>query len=350
MTELTHPGSASEWMARLSEEPENSALRRDHDAWLSLSAENRADWEETLHVWHMLEMTIPVYGAEWEHHLQGNTPQQDRISTPQHLRPHEIRGRKHERPASFLQAGRTHRFATWRQTSIGVSVAAALACLLVVFLPGWVTQFEADYTTATRETRVIALPDGSTLHLGPQSAVSLNFADQRQVTLLEGEAFFEVEPMKDAPFIVTASDVETTVLGTAFNVRRGAFGVDIAVEHGHVRVNGPTMAQGADLRAGDVAHIAPNGQTTRQTVSPALVASWRNGKLIAKDQAFAEMIETVDRYFDGWVVITDPDLARTPLTGFYDLADPKAALKVMADAQGATIQEISPWVVLVSPR
>jgi len=343
MTDLTHPGSASEWIARLNEEPENSALRRDHDAWLSLSAENRADWEETLHVWHMLEMTVPAYGADWEHRLQDTTPQQDRISTVRHLRPQEI-------PVIASQTGQTRHFAAWRPASIGVSVVVAVMCLFVVFLPGWVTQFEADYTTTTGETRVIALPDGSTLHLGPQSAVSLNFTDERHVILLEGEAFFDVEPMKDDPFTVTASDVETTVLGTAFNVRRGAFGVDVAVEHGHVRVKGPTMTKEADLRAGDVAHVAPDGQTTRQTVSPALVASWRNGKLIAKDQAFAEMIETVDRYFDGWVVITDPDLARTPLTGFYDLADPKAALKVMADAQGATINEISPWVILVSPR
>ena len=353
MTELTHPGSASEWIARLSEDPDNATLRREHDEWLKASAQNRADWDETLRVWQMLEMTVPVHSAEWELHQQDKTPQQDRISPARQLRPADhagaVTGDRVARISPASPERRRRSFARSR-TFVGMSVAALAACLLVVLMPGWLTQFEADYATATHETGIYILPDGSRLHLGPESAVAFDFSTDRQVTLLDGEAFFEVVPMTERPFTVQAQGIRTTVLGTAFNVRSSDYGVDVAVEHGRVRVDGDALGDGAELLAGDVAHIGPAGDVTRQSLSPALVGAWRNGQLIAKDRAFAEMVETVDRYYDGWVVISDADLAQKPLTGIYDLQNPKAALQVMADAQGAEIREISPWLMVISRR
>src|SRR5690606_41841419 len=40
--------------------------------------------------------------------------------------------------------------------------------------------------------------------------------ETREVTLLEGEAFFSVSPDKTKPFIVHAQGIETRVLGTSF--------------------------------------------------------------------------------------------------------------------------------------
>ncbi|HCK17608.1 MAG TPA: hypothetical protein DHW36_03755, partial [Thalassospira sp.] len=65
MSNMTIPATASEWITRLADEPDNAQLRHAHDAWLMASAENRADWDETLRVWQMLDMTVPVHGAEW---------------------------------------------------------------------------------------------------------------------------------------------------------------------------------------------------------------------------------------------------------------------------------------------
>lgn len=351
MTEMTFPASASEWIARLSEEPDNDRLRRDHDLWLDASPENRADWDETLRVWQMLDMTVPVHGGEWADNAQANLPQQDRVSSARMHSPTALSMAKQPNGAARqTRKMRTPRTGLWRRASYGLSAVAIAACILVAMVPSWITQFEADYATEIRETRVIALPDGSKLHLGPQSLVALDFAEKRTVSLLEGEAFFEVEPMPDRPFVVTANGVSTTVLGTAFNVRTGDDSVDIAVEHGHVRVNSTAMAEGQELLAGDMVNVNGDGMVMRQQIAPSLVGSWRHGQLIAKDQAFSEMVETIERYYDGWVVIADGELARKPLTGFYDLTDPVAALHAMADAQGGTVQQVSPWVLIISSK
>src|SRR5690606_17897190 len=141
-----------------------------------------------------------------------------------------------------------------------------------------------------------------------------------------GGAFFDVVPMADRPFRVVSGETETTVLGTAFDVRRGGYGVDVAVEHGRVRVEHTRGDRPSELGAGDMIHVGLDGSFVRQTIAPELVAAWRDGRLIAKDQSVAEIVETVDRYFDGWILISDDALGSEPLTGIYNLEDPKKAL------------------------
>jgi len=342
----TAPATASQWITRLADEPDNATLRHAHDAWLMASDDNRADWEETLQVWQLLDMTVPVHGAEWVHHVHENTPQHDRIS-PVERGTHAARSHI---PSGLVSRQGPARL-SWRKVGgAGGAVAALLVLALMVVLPGLQDRFVADYITATGEMRAYDLPDGSVVHLGPESAVSLDFDEGRHITLLDGEAFFEVKPDENSPFVVTAKETRTTVLGTAFNVRSDAAGVDVAVEHGHVRVDGRGVETISDLHAGDAVHVMADGQTLTRKMSPGQVASWRKGQLIAKDLSFAETVEIVDRYHSGWVIVTDEGLANTSLTGFYDLTDPMAALLAMADAQGADIKQVSPWLVLVSPN
>ena len=345
MNNMTTPGSASEWIALLSDDPDNPDLRARHDAWLESSAENRVDWDETLRVWQMLDMTVPVHVAEW----------QDRVkqAQPNVLREDSVIAMPDAdaSPIATVRGRRAHPF--WqRQLSLGLSGCALVACLLVIAVPSWMIDLNADYLSPTGEVRVVELPDGSMLHLAPDSAVALAFAgDKRQIELLRGEAFFDVVPMTDRPFRVISGETETTVLGTAFDVRRGGYGVDVAVEHGWVRVEHTRGGQSdnvSELGAGDMVHVDQDGSFVRQTIAPELVAAWRGGGLIAKDQSVAEVVETVDRYFDGWILISDDALGSEPLTGIYNLEDPKAVLAAVADAQGAVLREISPWILMLS--
>ena len=99
---------------------------------------------------------------------------------------------------------------------------------------------------------------------------------------------------------------------------------------------------------GDVLLMDRDGRTTIGKMSPSLIAAWRKGKLVAQNQPLAELVAVLDRYFDGWIIVADRSLAKQPLTGIYTLTDPKAALQAMAQTQGATLREISPWVLVLS--
>ncbi|MCF8470740.1 MAG: FecR domain-containing protein, partial [Parvibaculum sp.] len=88
-------------------------------------------------------------------------------------------------------------------------VAAATAVLVLTIgisqAPELKLWWQADYTTGTGQRATFELPDGSRMMLNTASAVSLDFdGEQRRVTLLKGEAYFDVRPGADPTFIVSA--------------------------------------------------------------------------------------------------------------------------------------------------
>jgi transmembrane sensor len=79
-----------------------------------------------------------------------------------------------------------------------------------------------EHTNTSKKSIDIALPDGSTLSLAPNSRISyarsFDTAASRDVYLL-GEAFFNVSKQPDRPFRVFANEIVAKVLGTSFTVR-----------------------------------------------------------------------------------------------------------------------------------
>lgn len=93
-------------------------------------------------------------------------------------------------------------------------------------------------STATSFTRHITLADGTTVILkaGSTLAVAKNFMGQTREVSLSGEAFFDVKHRNDKPFIIHTGTVSTTVLGTAFDIKADAKGVEVSVTRGRVKV------------------------------------------------------------------------------------------------------------------
>src|SRR6267143_4222284 len=88
--------------------------------------------------------------------------------------------------------------------------------------------------------QIIFLPDSSMVRLEPHSSLEFSpaFLESRREVFLEGEAFFEVSPNVDRPFLVYANKVITKVVGTSFRVKafREERDITIAVKTGKVSV------------------------------------------------------------------------------------------------------------------
>jgi len=99
------------------------------------------------------------------------------------------------------------------------------------------------------------LADGSTITLRDGADVFVGYSStKRLVTLLKGEALFEVTKDQERPFIVSANGVEVRAVGTAFTVQFGSRTVDVLVTEGTVSIAG-TPQSGA---------FAPNGSTAAE--------------------------------------------------------------------------------------
>ncbi len=330
------PARASEWLVALAESPDDRVLQAGFDAWLAASPDHAIDWEEMTHTVAVMGMTGPVHRG-----LAGAAAVQAPSDAAPLNRPQPIR---HDR----RPGGR-------RRAALGVSMALAASLLLALF-PGLLVRWQADHRTGTAEQRTVQLDDGTLVRLAPESAIDIAFTkDRRQVRLLTGEAFIEVAPDPDRPFALMARDLETTDIGTAFDVRMGNAGADVSVRDGLVQVdrrsgdgstNGPPLSE--RLGAGERVHVGWSGGVRRDRLPPDQVAPWLQGQLIVKQRPVAEVVDALRPYFHGLILLRGERLAHRPLTGVYNLSSPLDALKAVAAAEGATIHRISPWLLLVS--
>lgn len=231
-----------------------------------------------------------------------------------------------------------------RHVGLALAALAAAGCI-VLFAPGVVLRFQTDHATATAETRSLTLDDGSTVALAPDSAIEIVPGPDRTVRLLKGEALFKVTPDPGRPLRVLANAVETTALGTEFDVRLQEDGAVIAVREGVVRVG--RAAASWRLEAGDWVSVASAGLLAHGALPPKEIAAWQSGRIIARNRSIDEIVDEIRRSFGGIIVVSQGSLGRRRVTGVYDLSDPVAALRVAVSVHGGTVRQLSPWLLIV---
>lgn len=247
------------------------------------------------------------------------------------------------KPASVVVA--LPRKRRW-QPSLAAAALVVLACasLLMLQRPGDSGNPVADfyYSTGAAEQNTQRLADGSQIRVGGSSRINVRMESaSRQVTLHEGEAYFDVAPDKERPFLVDAGDIRIRVLGTAFDVDRSRSGVAVEVEHGRVEVSWDGGK--ALLLAGDALRLRDGGvQQYRSTQ----VASWRDGWREAGDERLSETIEHLQRYSQRPI-----HLSHVPgdlhFSGRYSTRDVEGTLGLIAGMFGLTLT-IGPDVILLT--
>ena len=310
-------GQAVDWLMQLKAAPDDAALHARLERWLAESDNHRRAYESVERMWR----------------VAGGLPGAESLPAPERM--------------TFASGQRS----AWsRRWIVGAGLALA-ACLLLLFLPTMQLRLEADHLTGTAELRDVVLEDGSTVRLDAVSAVAVHYeATRREVRLLSGQAFFEVVPKADRPFVVTAGDVTATATGTAFAVRAWDAAVTVAVQSGVVEVTvardkGPAEV----LTRGQMLSVARGDRrAVRGDVSPDDVAAWRERRLVVDGATLADVVEELGRHNPGAIVLRDSALAERRVTGVFDLRQPIEALEAVARTQRGSITRITPYLVIVS--
>lgn len=183
-------------------------------------------------------------------------------------------------------------------------------------LAGWMSLNDyptADFHTGIGERRSIALPDGSTVDLAAKSALSLDYSTQRRrLQLHEGDAFFNVAPDAQRPFIVAAGRGQITALGTAFGVALHEDRATVIVtEHGvevlhDKRATRLTAGTAIDYQVDMMGD--PHPSETRADLA------WREGRLVFTRAPLGLVVKTLNRWRKGRVILMSSALAARPVT------------------------------------
>jgi transmembrane sensor len=212
----------------------------------------------------------------------------------------------------------------------------------------------ADYRTATGELRTVTLVDGTTLVMGSQSAVDVQFsARERLITLRTGDVM--VTTAKDAagrPLIVATGSGTITPVGTRFTVRyEPALHSDrthVAVMEGAVNVltrrNGKTLHLNADQETSFTSQIIEDAAVLR----PGSWA-WTDGMLVADRMTLSAFAAELNRYRPG-ILRCDPAVADMLVSGAFPLNAPESVLAMLQETLPVKVRFMTRYWATIGAR
>jgi transmembrane sensor len=198
-----------------------------------------------------------------------------------------------------------------------------------------------EASTLIGERTILVLADGSKVTLNTASAVRADYTGHdRRITLVRGEAFFDVEKDPTRPFIVTAGSRQVVAVGTAFDVRLQDHQVKITLVEGKVRIvpaSGSTSGSALEipapsavtLEAGSALVAEANGAEHVEHLDTARATSWRSGKLVFEGERLADVVTEMNRYSTEKIEISDPALENRKVSGVFEPTDAHAFVKAL---------------------
>lgn len=215
------------------------------------------------------------------------------------------------------------RLATQWWTGRTMSIAAALLVLLVAFVYFFTARDEAVvYKTlsTTGETQTFFLPDSSKVTLFRNTTVNypVQFSEgDRHVTIGRGQAFFEVTPDSQRPFLVHTTQATVRVLGTSFNVALEDEALEVSVRDGRVLVYNST----------DSAYLITGQRALLRAVSKSFVSDaavdvnkwgYATGKLVFKETALAVVIDEIEDAYPCTIRVKKEDIKKCLVTATFE--------------------------------
>lgn len=162
------------------------------------------------------------------------------------------------------------------------------------------------------------LPDGTQgmLNSGSQLSYSIPFSNSRKIKL-EGEAWFEVKPDTNNPFEITAGNSTVRVLGTSFNLSAypAENYIEVVLKEGKVEFSRDSTT--VSLKPSERL-VYRDGRVTKNTADPEKYNSWKDGKLIFREDPMAEVARRIERWYNVRVKLADPELEKYSFRGTFE--------------------------------
>jgi transmembrane sensor len=234
-------------------------------------------------------------------------------------------------PAAYVRAARARAPQPGRRWRYALAAGFALAATASVLWLGWRLggRSEADYASTVGQVQAVTLADGSSAVLSSGSRVHVRMTrGERDVELLEGEAYFDVAHDTGRPFVVTAGGRHVTAVGTRFSVRSDAQDVRVVVTEGKVRLDAPPGADGRAtpvslLPAGSVATAGRNGVFVRSlpVAEAERYLEWRSGFLTFDDATLASAAAEFNRFNTRKLELADATVGELRIGGNFRWAN-----------------------------
>jgi transmembrane sensor len=238
-----------------------------------------------------------------------------------------------------------------RRAFLGGAIAASAAGYMSVHPPLglWPSLHEmsADYRTAKGEQRQVVLGSGVSLTLSTLTSVAVrSTAEEPRIELISGEAAIIAKVPSAKPLVMIAGDGRIVASQANFNARciddlvsvtclAGA----VIIEHG---------SQSERLQSGQQISYSSVGLAPPTIADPAQTTSWQSGLLIFHDKALSDVVEEINRYRPGRIVITNKNLSRRVVNATFHLNQLDNFFVQAKELFGAKVTQLPAGLTLLS--
>jgi len=240
-----------------------------------------------------------------------------------------------------------------RRALLGGAIAASAAGVAYAVvnppLNLWpsLAELRADVRTGTGEQRRIEISDGVAVDLNTRSSLAWGSLSggRNRIELIAGEAVVAAGPASVDTCVVTAGMGRVVAHDARVDIRRDGARIGVVCLDGNVRVE--HQAQAVMLPTGqrivyDDLNISGPG-----TVDPQIVTAWQQGRLVFQKELLSRVVDEVNRYRPGRIILMDRDLGRHLIDASFSLDRLDNVITYIRQAFDARIAILPGGLVLV---
>lgn len=305
------------------------AENRQVEGWIAADATNRRYFEHFKLIWDKsrelaAQSTVNEESA-WEHFQQrvstGNTSSQGRVRS--------------------LNRG----LSGWQVAAMLLLTGAIIA--MIYYFNGNAGRDTPVTLAATNTSQVDTLPDGSVITLNRHSLLNYAgaFNKKSRTVELQGEAFFNVTPDKNKPFIVNVNGITVTVTGTSFNIKTQGTKTEVIVETGTVQVSNHKQTIALTPKE-KVTVIHPDSVLTKEQETDQLYSYYRNKIFVCDRTPLWKFIQVLNEAYDTHIVIESPEKRSELYTATFIDQPLDSILNIMAPSMNLTVTRTNSTIIL----
>lgn len=277
----------------------NEAGIQSVEEWINASVENRTYFEQIKKVWEASsDANIEPFNT---HDAWKNIA-------------HEIQ------PKSF-----------WKHPALKVAAGIALIISLTLSILFWPQSNEFKTIASLDEVIIDTLPDHSIISLNKASSIQYanDYNEKTRTVILHGEAFFDIEPNKEKPFIVELHQARIKVVGTSFNVNSYSENdiIEVFVKTGVVEFT--TDTHRTKINAGEKVIYTKSTQEILIDYNAKENEYWRTKTLNFDQTPLMEVVRVIEENYNVKIEFENPELRDCLLTTSFNDATIEEVIAVI---------------------
>lgn len=238
-----------------------------------------------------------------------------------------------------------------RRAVLGGALAASAAGVGIMLarppLDLWpsLAELAAGYRTGAGEQRRIALAGSATIEMNTRTSLNISgiASDADSIELIAGEAAVTAGPR---PLTVRAAEGRISATNAQFTVRCDGLDVRVTCLDGVVEVD--HRGRAVTVQPRQQVTYAAGGIAPAVGIDPEIVAGWRDGLLVFDDQRLSRVIEEINRYRAGRIVLINAGLGERRITARFKIARLDGVLTQFHEVFGAKVTQLAGGFVLLS--